>query len=398
MSGIVLQQFGDTSSLVTLVWILFIIIFSFFQQNFMVMQIIWKSERAVQMLEGLAYKGKKSVLKKITKKPSKELNESINNFMEFFMIEPVSLDPFGIVKKIEHIVNLSEKRFKYFVNQIAPDLDEESKANLIMGLSGAISLNQIAKIIRHFLELTKKTKSLQFAFMLQSSLPLVEKLAKALLNGTEAFTNGWSVGDGIGSLVAAEMIGNEKVKEIEEETLLARRKIKGRNVLIMKAKGPGGRLGNLGKAVEKIVKKERISKIITIDAALKLEGEKTGSVAEGIGVAIGGIGVDRVYIEDIAVKRDIPLDTIIIKMGQEEAIQPMKNEILSSIERVVKSLEKNIEETKGKILVVGVGNTTGIGNSKKEAVENEKQIKKVIEMIKAKEKKEKKRFGWLTGG
>jgi len=391
-------QFGDTSGLMALVWIAFIIIFSFFQQTFMVMQIIWKSERAVQMLENLAVKGKRHVLKKITKTPSKELNHKVTNFMEFFMIEPVSLDPFGIVKKIEHVVNLSEDRFKKFANEIAPNLGKEEKANLVMGMSGAISLNQIAKILRHFLEMTKKTKSLQFAFILQSNLPLVEKLAKALLEGTEAFTNGWPVGDGIGSLVAAKLIGNEKAKEMDEETLLARRKIRGRDVLIVKAKGPGGRLGKLGRVVENLVKREKISKIITIDGALKLEGEKTGSTAEGIGVAIGGIGVDRAYIENISVKKNIPLDTVVIKMSQEEAIQPMRGEILGAVDKVVKTVEDNIADTKGKIIVVGVGNTTGIGNSKKEAEESEKQIKKVLKRIEAEEKEKGKGWGWLTGG
>ena len=36
--------------------------------------------------------------------------------------------------------------------------------------------------------------------------------------------------------------------------------------------------------------------IITIDAALKLEGEDTGEVAEGIGAAIGGPGIERYKI------------------------------------------------------------------------------------------------------
>jgi len=392
------MQFDDTSGIMWIIWIIFIFVFSFFQQSFMVLQIIWKSERAVNMLENLAIKGKKHVLKKISKKPDKKIKMDVSNFLEFFMIQPVTLDPFGIVKKIEHIVNLSEERFKYFVNQVAPHLDEESKANLVMGLSGAISLNQIAKIVRHFLEMTKKTKSLQYAFMLQSSLPLIEKLAKALLNGTEAFTNGWPVGDGIGSLVAAKLAGKDRAKKIEIDTLLVRKKIKGKQVLIIKAQGPGGRMGKIGKAVEKIIKRERISKVITIDAALKLEGERTGSIAEGIGVAIGGMGVDRAYIENITVKKNIPLDTVVIKMGQEEAIQPMKSEILLSVDSVVKRIEDIIARTKGKIIIVGVGNTTGIGNNRKDAEKSEKQIRKIIAAIDARKKKEKKRFRWLTGG
>jgi len=131
----------------------------------------------------------------------------------------------------------------------------------------------------------------------------------------------------------------------------------------------------------------------------KLEGEKTGSTAEGIGVAIGGVGVDRAYIEDIAVKKNIPLDSFVIKMSDEEAIQPMKIEILSSVNNVIKSVEEDIAKSRGKILVIGVGNSAGIGNNKKEADESEKLIKDVLKILKERKKKEKKnRWQWLLGG
>ncbi|MEM5791087.1 MAG: DUF1512 family protein, partial [Candidatus Aenigmatarchaeota archaeon] len=303
------QFFGD--SLTNIIWFLLFIILAFLYPRIMIAQMLFKLEQTAQMLEDFTLKAKNIVIKKISKKPKKDLKDAISNFLEFFMIEPVSLDPFGIVKKIEHIVNLSEKRFNYFVSRVAPRLNPEEKANLVMGLSGAISLNQIAKIVRHYVELIRKTKNLQLALILQMQLPLVEKISKALLKGTEALTNGWPVGDSVGAFVAAHLIGKEKVKEIEEDTIMAKKRIKRKEVYIIKAKGPGGRLGKLGRAVEKIVKREKVAKIITIDAALKLEGEKTGSMAEGIGVAIGGVGVDRAYIEEIASKKNIPLDSLI---------------------------------------------------------------------------------------
>ena len=384
------QLFGD--SFTNMIWFLLFILLAFLYPRIMIAQMLFKLEQTAQMLESFTLKAKNIVVKKITKRPKKDLMSAINNFLEFFMIEPVSLDPFGIIKKIEHIFNLYEKRFKYFVSRIAPRLNSEERANLAMGLSGAISLNQIAKIVRHYVELIRKTKNLQLALLLQMQLPMVERISKALLKGTEALTNGWPIGDSVGAFVSAHLIGNRKVKEIETDTIVAKRKIEGRDVYIIKAKGPGGRLGKLGKAVEKIVKREKIAKIITIDAALKLEGEKSGSIAEGVGVAIGGIGVDRAYIEELAVRKNIPLDSVIIKMSQEEAIQPITKEILLSIPRVIELVEKNIMETreKGKIIVVGVGNTVGVGNGKKEAEEAEKLARKII--AKEKMEKEEKHF------
>lgn len=393
-----ISQFGDIG-IGNILWVVFFIFFTLFYSRIIVSQMLWKLEQTAEKLEELTDKGKKIVIRKVSKNPSKQLKDSISNFLEFFMIPPVSLDPFGIVKKIEHVVNLEEKRFKYFVDNIAPHMDKDSQANLMMGLSGAISLNQIAKIVRHYVETIRKTKNLQLAMVLQMQVPLIERIAKALYSGTEALTNGWPIGDAVGNLVAARMVGNEKTKEMDEDTLLARRRLRGKQVLVMKAKGPGGRLGKLGKSVEKIIRREKISKIITIDAMGKLEGEKTGSTAEGIGVAIGGVGVDRAYIEDIAVKKNMPLDSFVIKMSEEEAIQPMKTEILSAVGNVIKLVEDNISKSRGKILVIGVGNSTGIGNNKRGAEESEKLIKNVLKILKERKEKEKKsKWQWLLGG
>jgi len=389
--------FGD-SSIWSILWVVLLFVMIFFGPRLMFYQVFLKLDQSASMLESFAVNGRSIVIRRITKKPTRELKEAVSNFMDFFTIEPVSLDPFGIVKKIEHIYMLSEKRFKYFAKNIAPKLEEESRANLVMGLSGAISLNQIAKVVRHFVEMARKTKSYQWAMIVQMQLPMIERLSKALLKGTEALTNGWPIGDSIGSLVAANLIGEAKTKEIEEDALLATKRIKGRKILLIKAKGPGGRLGRLGKAVEKLVKKQKIAKIITIDAAAKLEGEKTGKIAEGIGVAIGGIGVDRTYIENITTAKEIPLDSVVIKMSQEEAMMPMKNEILNSVSRVTKAVEDAIARTRerGSIIIVGVGNSSGIGNDKKSAEEAEEQIKKVAAMMRKREQEESKELRIFT--
>jgi hypothetical protein len=374
------------------IWILLFLIFPIIFYRISYWEILFKLEAATSLMERRVQTATGIVLKKISKKPKKELKQAIRNFLEFFSIEPVSLDPFGIVRKFEHIVNLSKQRFRDFVKKIAPNLDEEEQANLMMGLSGAISLNQVAKILRHYTELVKKTKSPQLAMVLQMNVPLIERVGKALLAGTEALTKGWPIGDSIGCLVAAKLIGKEKTTEIEEDIILAKRKMNGKKVYILKSKGPGGRIGKIGRAVEKIIKREKVAKVITIDAAAKLEGEKTGSIAEGVGVAIGGIGIDRAFIEEITTKKAIPLDSVIIKMSSEEAIMPMKREILNATDKVCELVKENIARTKGDgvIIVVGVGNSCGVGNDERAAEEAVAKIKKVLKVIKRREEKKKK--------
>ncbi len=380
---------GNGGILGNILWFAIFLVFMLFYPRIIIAQMLWKLEQSALSMEKMTKKGRNIVVRRISKKPSKKLKENVNNFLEFFMIQPINLDPYGIIKKLEHMMDMSETRFKYFVDQIAPGMDLESKQNIHMGLSGAVSLNQIAKLVRHFVELIRKTKNLQLALVLQMQLPMIERLSKALLMGTEALTNGWAIGDSVGSMAIAHMVGTNKMKEVEEGTMLVTKRIAGRKVFLIKAKGPGGRLGKIGRVTEKLIKRNKIAKVITVDASAKLEGEKTGKVAEGVGVAIGGIGVERAYIENITVKKKIPLDSIVIKMSQEEAIQPIRAEVLASIPRVLSAVGERIKATRGSgaVILVGVGNSSGVGNNKREAQQAEKQARKVIKIMKKREEK-----------
>lgn len=380
----------DTLSLVLLVlfWVAFPVIYP----KLMLSQAVTKLEQTAQELETMSKSAKRIVLHEISKKPSRNVKESIDRLVEFFAIEPVSLDPYGLMQKIEHIINIEEEKMKYQVKLITPNANEEKRANIFMGVAGATQVHQISKIVRHFLELIKKTKNLQLAMILQMQLPMIERIAKAMYKGTSTLARGEPIGDSIGPLIVSKLIGDKRTEEIESDTVIARTNYNGRYAILMKAKGPGGRLGKLGKAAEKVLRKEKISRIITIDAAAKLEGETTGSVAEGVGVAIGGPGVDKSYIENLAVKKNIPLDTIIIKMGQEEAIMAMRSSVKSSYNEVLKALDRVVERTRksDKLLIVGVGNTSGIGNSKKELEKAERFIDTRSRQVEAEKKKRHK--------
>ncbi|WP_052287753.1 DUF1512 family protein [Hyperthermus butylicus] len=71
----------------------------------------------------------------------------------------------------------------------------------------------------------------------------------------------------------------------------------------------------------------------------------------------------KIRIERIAVKHNIPLYAIAIKMGVEEAITAMKKEIVEGVEKAVERVKKLVlEVTKpgDTVIVVGVGNTIGV--------------------------------------
>jgi hypothetical protein len=382
---------GDWVS--TLISFLMLIVFFFMYPRLMVSQIMWKIEKTAQELEDMSEKSKKFIIKEITrkKKPTKDLKENISRFYEFFTIGPVSMDPYGIVSKVDHVIRGEKDRFTYFVKQIAPELDPEERANIEMGLAGGITVHEIAKIVRHYVEMVRKTKNIQIAMVLQMQLPMVERIAKAMFKGTESLSKGEPIGDGLGPLVVADMAGKNGWKEVEEDIIASETKMNGRNIILLKARGPGGRIGYPGKAVAKVVAQKKIVRIITIDAAAKLEGEKTGSLAEGVGVAMGGPGTERFYIEDIVVKKNIPVDSIIVKMSNEEAITPMRKAIKDAIPEVNESIKRSLERTKAgdTVLIVGVGNTSGVGNSSKDAQAVKDWVEKYEKDLKTRQKEKK---------
>ena len=100
-----------------------------------------------------------------------------------------------------------------------------------------------------------------------------------------------------------------------------------------------------------------------VDAALKLEGEDSASIAKGFGAAIGGIGTERFKIEEVATKNNIPILAIVIKQTIHEAITLMSEDIAKQASVVRKQIYDMIQENSKSgeiIMIVGVGNTLGV--------------------------------------
>src|SRR3989338_8423820 len=119
--------------------VLFIVFFIFYPKLY-IAQMVWKLEADMEKLDMYAVKTKEAVLKKISPNPDKKVKEAVSNFMDFFVSTPVELDPYGIVRKLEHVMNESERRFNYFVDQVAPKMSAVQKANLKFGLLGALGV------------------------------------------------------------------------------------------------------------------------------------------------------------------------------------------------------------------------------------------------------------------
>ena len=373
-----------------IVWFFMLMVLFIFYPRLMLSQLIYKIEQSARKMENMSKKANLIAAKKVSKNPTRELRNKIDEFTDFFVVEPSSIDPYGLVKKIDQTIRSMENRFDEFVNEVARGKGYKELQELNYGLRASIGLRQISKIVRHYVEMAKKFKNLQIAMILQMQLPIIERIAKSELKGTEAFVNGWPIGDGIGALAAASMM--DKSKEIAEGIVSGETHINGRKCFVLKAKGPAPHLGRIDEAINKITAKHKISRFITIDASQKLEGEKTGSVAEGVGFAMGGIG-QREIIENMLLPKKKPIDSIIIKVGMEDAITPMKKEIFKSLPRVEEVIKKATNRAKKneKLMIIGVGNSCGIGDNKKDVA----SLKEIIEKLDKKEEKEKEKGGWL---
>jgi hypothetical protein len=156
----------------------------------------------------------------------------------------------------------------------------------------------------------------------------------------------------------------EKV-EVAKDVVMAEVPLDGRKLLVLKAEGPGGNVGRPGDGVKALLDKNegKVSMVVMIDAALKFEGEKTGEISEGIGAAIGGEGVDRYKIEEVATKYKVPVNALIIKESIQEAISPMKKEIFQAADEAITRIRRILAERTKEgdlVIVAGIGNTIGI--------------------------------------
>jgi len=82
-----------------------------------------------------------------------------------------------------------------------------------------------------------------------------------------------------------------------------------------------------------------------------------------VGAAIGGVGVEKFKIEELATKHKIPVYAMIVRQSLKEVLSPITDALINSVDDVLKRLGRVIRErTKegSTVLVVGVGNTIGI--------------------------------------
>jgi hypothetical protein len=362
---------GDSiSQVLSLVMYVFFIVLIFYGQRIQMWVMVREVENSLHKLRHIKEEGRKTAIEAIKEigKPTGDITPRVDRYLEYFTIGPQSMDPAGIVYKLDHILDVRDERLKDEVKLMAPAAlnDDVQINNLENTLEAAMALNFIYKVVRHYYIQGKKTLSLYVIMQLQMILPMVMKEAEAYSSALKAFAYGQPIGDGAGPLVAAKLMHGYPIRKLPKDCVMSIVPIEGRTALIIKAEGPGGNVGKPGDAVEAVIEEYqgKIANVIMIDAGLKLEGEMVGEVSEGIGAAIGGPGVDQYKIEDKLTKYKIPINAVIVKEDIGDAVSPMRKEINDAAEKVIERVKAVIlERTKegDTVIIVGVGNSIGVG-------------------------------------
>ena len=355
----------DSNPLMMLVWILPIILFVFYGQRIQLLVTSSEIKKGIKKLDSFRDESRTELINylkhnlKVNDDPAKK----IDRFLDYFTIMPVDMDPNGIVEKVRHTVRSREDYTRTHVKSLSSEMSDFELTKVRTLLEIASSLQMIHKIINHMFLTAKKQNNYPLILPLQMILPFIMEQAEAMKDAIPAFKAGQPVGDGIGPMVVGKMMLNIEKETIAFETTFAKTNFEDRTLFLLKAEGPGSTVGRPADALEIIVSDNKLDAIIMIDAALKLEGEDSASIAQGFGAAIGGIGTEKFQIEEIATSHSIPIFSIVVKQSVKEAITLMTKEIADKADDVRLQVHDMILENTQQgqsVVIIGVGNTAGV--------------------------------------
>ena len=355
----------DTNPLMMLIWILPIILFVFYGQQIQLLVTSGEIKKGIKKLNNFRLNSKTELIDYVNNNlnPANDPTKKIEQFLDYFTIMPVDMDPSGIVEKVRHTVRSREDYTRNHIKSMSPGINDVELNRVQTLLEISSSLQMIHKIVNHMFLTAKKQKNYPLILPVQMILPFLMEHAEAMNSSISAFKTGQPLGDGIGPMVVGKMMLDAKKEIISFQTALAKVEYEKRKLFLLKAEGPSSTVGRPDDALQKIVNDNKIDTVIMIDAALKMEGEDSASVARGFGAAIGGIGTEKFQIEHIATQNEIPIFSIIVKQSVKEAITLMSKEIADQADNVRSQVYEMILENTAEgqsIVVIGVGNTAGV--------------------------------------
>jgi len=353
---------------------LLLFVFLFLGGNQRLQIYMWTNDIRAKLgiIDGMRREAERKTLDYMLRNKARDAKRLLERVKLFFVISPVELEPTDIIRRLEHLLVERHRTFKEEFRRHMPEAGDVERSLAETAAEITAVLDFIYRYVRHLLLTGIKTKNWILIMQLQLVMPQILQLSETYLKALNHFLSGAPIGDSAGPMVALRLAGYDAGwKEVAEDTVAAEAELEGRRLILVKARGPESNVGRPGLAADLIVRElldrgEKPAMLITVDAALKMEGEETGLVADGVGAAIGDVGPEKIRFERSTAGGGISLRAVIIKMGLEEAILSMNKKILEGVDKAVERVKNLIlEETRpgDTVIVVGVGNSIGVGQN-----------------------------------
>ncbi len=365
--GQLLAQGSDINTIIQTLFSFAFIIYLFYAQKIQSLQMLSQIEGTLRKVKVIKDEARGAVIKTIIEigKPQGDISPRVDRFLDFFTIGLEAMDPSGIVDKMDNLLKTNKAVYEEEVKALAPSASETERMNIENLIEISWALNYFYKFLRHFYLLGKKTQNIYVILQVQMILPQIVQMVDAYKAGVQAFQDGVPVGDSVGPIVAAKLMHGYPQREVAKEIVAAEVPFEGRNLVVFKAKGPGGSVGNPDEGLINLLEERhgKVKMIITIDAAGKLEGEPVGQVSEGIGTAIGGSGKEKFMMEEIANKYKIPTYAVAIKEGMENVVAPLVEPLFDATDKAIESVKRLVmdySQPGDTVVIAGIGNTIGV--------------------------------------
>ena len=211
------------SYIVNIVYIVFIFGFSFFSQKLQVNLVLGKISKSLTKLRIMRDKAKDEALSAILElgKPESDPKPRLEALLQFFSIQPNSMDPSGVVHRLEYLVDTADARVKEEIKVLAPSADEKQIQNLQNLVETARGLNSLYRTVRHHYLTGKKGGTVYSTVQIQMELPMIMEEAEAYFSFIDAFKQGKPIGDGVGPLVASKLMADASLREVAEDMVAA---------------------------------------------------------------------------------------------------------------------------------------------------------------------------------
>lgn len=165
MGLVPLQLFGSSDNtlglVINMLYFVFFFFIIFYGNALQVWRMTKQIEQALFKLDRMSVESKEILTKSVKDvgKPSEDPSKAVAGMLEFVTIEPVSLDPAGVIQRLDHILDVRKSSYEDAVARMAPAASKDEASNLEGSIEAASAVYFIFKVIRHYYLLARKRRT-----------------------------------------------------------------------------------------------------------------------------------------------------------------------------------------------------------------------------------------------